>query len=62
MKAMIDRDGCISCGLCVETCPDVFRFDDDDIALVYVDSIPQDAESAAIDAQDACPVSVIEIE
>ncbi|MGI5877833.1 MAG: ferredoxin, partial [Christensenellales bacterium] len=25
MKAYIDRDGCISCGLCAETCPAVFR-------------------------------------
>lgn len=62
MKAVIDRDGCISCGLCIATCPDVFRMADDDLAEVYVDIIPQDAESSAIDAQDACPVAVIEID
>ena len=25
MKVMIDRDGCISCGLCAGTCPEVFQ-------------------------------------
>ena len=25
MKAEIDRDGCISCELCADTCPEVFR-------------------------------------
>ncbi|HCM13445.1 MAG TPA: ferredoxin, partial [Lachnospiraceae bacterium] len=28
MKAKLDRSGCISCGLCAETCPDVFRIAD----------------------------------
>lgn len=62
MKAIIDRDGCISCGLCEATCPSVFRIAGDDLAEVIVDVIPSDSESSAIDAQDACPVSVIEIE
>ena len=25
MIAKIDRDGCISCGMCVEICPEVFH-------------------------------------
>ena len=28
MKAVVDKEGCISCGLCVSTCPEVFSFDD----------------------------------
>ena len=39
MKASIDRDGCISCGLCV-LLPGSFRMGDDDIAEVYVDVVP----------------------
>ena len=28
MKAHVDRRGCIACGLCVATCPEVFQFED----------------------------------
>jgi len=62
MKAWIDRDGCISCGLCASTCPEVFRMADDGLAEVYVDEIPEDSEEMAHEAADGCPVSVIHIE
>ncbi len=62
MKAVIDRDGCISCGLCAATCPEVFRMADDDLAEVYVDPIPSEVEESAVEAQDGCPVSVITVE
>jgi ferredoxin len=62
MKATIDRDGCISCGLCVDTCPSVFRMADDGIAEVYVDKVPGDEEHLAVEAQEGCPVSVITVE
>lgn len=63
MKAWIDRDGCISCGLCPDICPEVFRMSDDDgLAEVYVDEIPEDAEDTAQEAAESCPVSVIHVE
>lgn len=62
MKASIDRDGCISCGLCVATCPKVFRMAEDDYAEVYVNTVPEDAEADALEAQDGCPTAVIRVE
>lgn len=62
MRAEIDRDGCISCGLCESTCPEVFRMADDGLAEVYVDAIPSEMEDSASEARDNCPVSVISIE
>ena len=62
MKADIDRDGCISCGLCASICPEVFRMDDEDLAEVYVDEIPEEVEDTAQEAAESCPVSVINIE
>lgn len=62
MKAKIDRDGCISCGLCVSICPEVFRMGDDGPAKVYVETISSDAENSALEARDGCPVSVITVE
>ena len=62
MKAIIDREGCISCGLCVEVCPKVFRMAEDGLAEVYVDPVPESEEKGAIEAQESCPVSVIKVE
>lgn len=62
MKAEIDRDGCIACGLCASTCPEVFRMADDGYAEVYVDEVPQECEDAAVEAQEGCPTSVIKVE
>lgn len=61
MKAKIDRDGCIGCGLCPDICPSVFRMADDGLAEVYVDEVPAEDEDKAIEAQESCPVSVIEV-
>lgn len=62
MRAEIDRDGCISCGICASTCPEVFRMGEDGPAEVYVDSVPEEAEVTAQEACDGCPVSVITVE
>lgn len=59
MKVAIDRDGCISCGLCVSTCPSVFEFDEEDIATVICSPVPVDQESSTQDAIENCPVTVI---
>ena len=40
MKAHVDRRGCIACGLCVATCPEVFQFEDG-LSSVIVDEIPE---------------------
>ena len=61
MKAIIDREGCIACGVCPDTCPEVFRMAEDGLAEVYVDEIPKEAEDSANEAEDSCPVSVITI-
>jgi len=60
MKASIE-EGCISCGLCPSTCPEVFRMGADDLAEVYVDNVPSVAEKTAVEAQEGCPVSVITV-
>lgn len=62
MKAVVDRDGCISCGLCAATCPEVFRMAEDDLAEAYVDPVPSEVEDSAVEAADGCPVSVITVE
>lgn len=62
MKATIDRNDCIGCGICADTCPEVFRMADDGCAEVYVATVPSDVEDTATEAMDGCPVSVINVE
>jgi ferredoxin len=62
MKAVIDRDGCIACGLCADTCPEVFRMAEDGLAEAYVDEVPKEQEDAAAEAAEDCPVNVISVE
>lgn len=62
MKAVIDRSGCIGCGLCADTCPEVFAMAADGLAEVIAEVVPQDSEGAASEAAEGCPVSVITVE
>ena len=62
MKVTIDKDLCTSCGLCVETCPDVFEMGDDDIAKVKVSAVPASAEASCKEAAESCPGESIKIE
>ncbi|MEG0013201.1 MAG: ferredoxin [Cellulosilyticaceae bacterium] len=62
MKATVDQDTCIGCGLCPSVCPEVFSMDEEnDKAQAITEDIPSDEESAAEDARDGCPVSAIDI-
>jgi len=61
MKVEIDRDGCISCGLCPETCPEVFRMADDGLAEVYGE-VTEESVSEVQEAADGCPVGVISLQ
>ena len=61
MNVAIDRDGCIGCGVCADTCPEVFRMADDGLAEVYAEVMPGN-EGCAKEAAEGCPVSVITVE
>jgi ferredoxin len=60
MKARIE-DTCTACGLCVDTCPEVFEMGSD-IAQVAVEEVPAEHEDAVQQAADECPVEAIIVE
>ena len=52
------EDTCTACGLCVDTCPEVFDMGDE-MAIVFVDEVPKEYEEAVQQAADECPVEAI---
>jgi len=60
MRVRIE-DTCTACGLCVETCPDVFEMGSD-MVEVTVDEVPPKFEDAVQQAADECPVEAIIVE
>lgn len=60
MKATV-IEGCISCGLCVSVCPEVFKFNEENLSEVY-NQPGAEQEEAVREAADGCPVNVIEVE
>lgn len=61
MRAFVNRGGCIGCGLCASTCPEVFRMGEDNLAEVYAE-VDDTLRPTAEEARDGCPVSVISLE
>ncbi|MGB9878007.1 MAG: ferredoxin [bacterium] len=60
MKVKVKRELCIGCGLCEESCPEVFALDDEGRAYVL-----PDADFSACDLEDvanSCPAEAIILE
>jgi ferredoxin len=57
MRVRIE-DTCTACGLCVDTCPEVFEMGDD-MAQVMIEEVPAEHEDAVQQAADECPVEAI---
>jgi len=60
MRVWIE-DTCTACGLCVDSCPDVFEMGDE-IAVVTVDEVPPEFEDTVQQAAEECPVEAIIVE
>jgi len=55
------EDSCTACGLCIDTCPDVFIMGDE-MAEVTVNPVPAEMEDAVQQAADECPVEAIVVD
>lgn len=58
MRAYVDQDTCIGCGLCVTICPEVFQLNADGKAEAMADTTDDNRDSV-LEAIDSCPVSAI---
>lgn len=59
MKYVVN-DGCIGCGLCTSTCPEVFSMSDEGVAVATEDEVAEEYAASAEEAKDGCPVGAIE--
>ena len=55
------EDSCTACGLCIDTCPDVFVMGDE-LAEITVGEVPAELEESVQQAADECPVEAIVVE
>jgi ferredoxin len=58
MKAIVDQDTCIGCGMCENICPEVFKLEDSKSTVIQKPVAPENQETAK-QAAESCPVSAI---
>ena len=59
MKYIVN-EGCIGCGLCEATCPEVFSMSDAGIAVAIESEVLEEVLDTAAEAKEGCPVGDIE--
>ncbi len=72
VKVIINREECVSCGTCVDTCPTFFEPGKEDTRSQVVEAYrkegtleegeaPPELEGCVTEAADLCPVQVISV-
>jgi ferredoxin len=62
LKAYVNKDECISCGLCESICPEVFEMDDDGMAVAIDEELDGEKLECAEEAAAECPTEAITVE
>jgi len=61
MKAYVDHELCIGCGVCEAECPEVFSMNDQGLAEAAKNEIDGEILEKAQEALNQCPVEAISI-
>jgi ferredoxin len=61
MKVTVNSDLCEANAVCVRTCPEVFRLQEDDSLTIILDEIPETMRSGVERAVRGCPRQALAI-
>ncbi|MFW6104345.1 MAG: ferredoxin [Candidatus Bipolaricaulota bacterium] len=70
MNVKIDQEACIACGICYDTCPDVYESDEDGNSRLVegyrtdderTGEVPEELADCAEEGMEQCPVDAIEV-
>jgi ferredoxin len=62
MKVVVDYDLCEANALCMASCPEVFRVEEDDTLTVLQVEIPETLRKKVQEAERLCPRQALRIE
>lgn len=63
MKATVNKNTCIGCGVCTSIASSIFALSSEGLAEnLFGEEIPNEFEESVNEASEACPVSAIEVE
>ena len=60
MKAVVDQETCIGCGVCAQVAPEVYEMQGDK-AVAVSEELAEDKVSSAQEGADQCPVNAISV-
>ncbi|MAG34009.1 MAG: ferredoxin [Deltaproteobacteria bacterium] len=62
MKVIVDYDLCEANAICVGSCPEVFRVEEDDTLTLLVEEIPESLRKEVEEAARLCPRQALRLE
>lgn len=61
LRATVNKNACIGCGICVDICPTVFEFDPQGLSEATTALINPALDYSAKAAAEACPTHAISV-
>ena len=62
MKVRVDQEACIGCGMCIDICPEEFKYNEDDKSEAISQEVKSELQSKVSEAAEVCPVDAIQTE
>jgi len=59
LQAEVNQELCISCGACIDVCPEVFDWNDEEKAQAIMEEVPDELGNQASEAAESCPTDAI---